>query len=481
MDKTLTLDSVREWQKSASNVKLSEYTSIADDAAEALVTNEVDVYLELDGLVSLSNASAKSFSRCQGQVRLNGLTSISDAIADILSTQKNGCLSLDGLTSISDAAAEAFSKYEGGYLAFDGVTSLSDAAGIALSRSVGSLWLCGLTTVSDIVAEALSKHQGGLFLNGNLTSLTHAGLAGKLAERDDELDLSGLTELSDLAATALSKTEARLFLKIPPQKLNFDLGMKLLVQNEDDTFLWKLTDLSAANAATLAKYKGELLYFQSLRTLTDEAAVEIANFKGDLNLCGLTALSDIAAEALSRHVGVLDLCGLKSLSDTAAEALSKHNGTLIPPHTLSPKIAAHSLRRYTKGIHLARQTHSSGDIIMPIALQHGKLYDCKLDGDLGTAVESVVQLAIDATTNRRFFLLEGRQIYLANPKFVHKLIDLSFNDLDTTNIAEEYDSRWASAIYEFILDEDGMHQGNSNDIFLYDFIETDVIKYGTTS
>ena len=263
-------------------------------------------------------------------------------------------------------------------------------------------------------------------------------------------------------------------------KLNFDLGMKLLVQDGDDTFLRELTDLSAANAATLAKYKGEL-HFPSLITLTDEAAVEIANFKGYLNLCGLTALSDIAAEALSRHVGVLDLSGLNSLSDTAAEALSKHKNDLIPPHALSPRIAVYAIRRCAEGILRANQS----GIMMAINLQNGILYDCTVESYDNRANawsdaedHSVVQLAIDVTTTRRVLLENARNLYTQDPDRVHKLINMSFYELDTTDFNSSPDySDWSAMIRSCIIMADGTLKDEYSDTYLEFFTATDVIGH----
>lgn len=62
-----------------------------------------------------------------------------------------------------------------------------------------------------------------------------------------------------------------------------------------------------------------------LSLLTDEAAIALAEHKGELAFGGLTDLSDAAAISLAEHRGAgLHLSGtLKSLSDGALTALAK--------------------------------------------------------------------------------------------------------------------------------------------------------------
>jgi len=426
-NKTLTRKIALEWD---GNSSLRKYVSIDDDAAVVLA-NYDDADLELMGLTSLSLPAAKALSR-----------------------QKNGSLTMSGLTSLADDIAGEFSRYEG-ILGLDGLTSLSLAAAQALSKSVQSLYLSGLTSVSDPVAEVLCKCKGRIMLGG-LTSLTHSGLAVKLAEKDDELYIPGLTELSDEVATSLSKTRASLLLNGLKSIPNFDLAWKLFLQERDSSYLSSLTSLSA-----------------------DEAAV-ISSYRGDIYLDNLSVLSEIAAETLSRHEGILGLRGLTSVTDSAAEALSKHNGTVILPQTLSKKVADHFLRRFTGGVHQTSQMPTSHGAIRASELQHGKLYDCKVDSEHGGKEnENIIQLAIDATTNRRFVLFGARYIYQKDPEYVHKLIGLDYYFL----FMEEYgDSKWNTSIREMFLDQNGvMLQDESNDGCLYDFKETDVIKIGPTS
>ena len=425
--KALTLKIALEWD---GNTSLREYPSIDDDAAEVLA-NYDDADLELLGLTSLSLPAARALSR-----------------------QKHGSLRLSRLTLLEDGIAEEFSRYEG-CLGLEGLTSLSVTAAQALSKSVQSLDLSGLISVLDPVAEVLSKCKGHVTLGG-LTKLTHPGLAAKLAGQDEELDFPGLTEMSDDVATALSKTKARLLLVGLKNIANFDLAWRLFLQEQDRDYLSFLTSLSATEAAV------------------------ISNYKGDIYLDNLSLLSDIVAETLSRHEGILGLRGLVSLKESAADALSKHNGTLILPHILSKNVADYFLRRFTGGIHQTSRTPTSDGPIRAIELQHGKLYDCKVDSEYGGKEnENIVQLAIDATTNRRFVLFGARHIYQKDPEFVHKLIDLEFYFLSNEGYVN---SGWNTSIREMFLDANGvMLEDESKDCCLYDFQETAVIRHSRTA
>jgi len=419
---TLTRQIALEWD---GNTSLREYASIDEGAAEMLAG--------YDGLDLVL-----------------GLTSLSRPTAGALSRQKNGSLCLNGLTSLDDGIAEEFSRYTG-FLGLDGLASLSAAAAQALSKSVQSLSLSGLGSVPDPVAEVFSKCKCRLTLGG-LAELNHAGLAAKLLvlEQYEELDLSRLTKISEPAATVLSKSQNKLRLDSLKSIPNFDLAWKLFLQEPHSSWLAALTSLSA-----------------------EEAAI-ISTFTGEIYLENLTDLSEMAAERLCGHKGILGLRGLTSLTDGAAEALSKHSNILILPQDMSKKVADHFLRRFTGGIHQTNQMARPDGERRAIELKHGKLYDCKIDSEYGGEENaSIVQLAIDATSNRRFVLFGAREIYLKEPDFVHKLIDLDFYFL----FMEEYPSSNSEySIQAMFLNKDGVTlEDESEDGCLYHFKETSVI------
>jgi len=418
-DKMLTLEFAREWD---GNTSLRDYTSI-DSAAAPVLANNDDCDLTLDGLTSLTRQAAHGFSK-----------------------QKSGSLSLNGLTSLDDNVAEEFSGYVG-HLGLGGLTSLSLSAARSLSKSVQFIDLAGLTSVSDSVADVLSKCKGRIQLGG-LTLLTHQELAAKLAEEDDELHFPHLQSVPYEVAVVLSKTKARRLL-LPSLKsiTSFDLAWRLFLQDQDSDALSGLTRLSLAEADT------------------------IANYKGDIYLDNLNVLTENVAEALSKHRGILGLRGMNSLTDTCAEFLSRHSqGILILPPKQSKQVSDHFQRKYLEKFKPASQKAPLDGFIKASELQHGKFYECKVDSTShGIENDNFTQLAIDATTTRRYVLFGAKHIYQKDPEFVRKLINFDFYFL----FMEEYgSSKWNHSIREMILDETGlMLQSESADACFFDFKE----------
>jgi predicted DNA-binding WGR domain protein len=183
--------------KDEDSVDLTGFTSIEDDAAQALAQHKGELWL--NGLTSLSDGAAQALAQRKGDIELCGLTSLSDGAAQALAQHK-GDLYLSGLKTLSGGAAQALAQHKG-VLSLDGLTSLSDAAAQALAQHEGNLSLDGLTSLSDEAAQALAQHKGRLELSG-LTSLSD-GAAQALAQHKGDLYLSGLTSFSDGAAQAL--------------------------------------------------------------------------------------------------------------------------------------------------------------------------------------------------------------------------------------------------------------------------------------
>jgi len=163
--------------------------------------------IDMGEFTTFSSSALAELVNAESNIRLNGLTSLSNAAAESLSKHRGMCLSLGGLTGLSDAAAESLSKHEDD-LALCGLTELSDAAAESLSKHKGGLHFRGLTKLSDAAAESLSKHKGEVNLAG-LTELSDAA-AQSLSKYEGELGLQGLTSLSDAAAHSLANKEPKL-------------------------------------------------------------------------------------------------------------------------------------------------------------------------------------------------------------------------------------------------------------------------------
>ena len=92
-----------------------------------------------------------------------------------------------------------------------------------------------------------------------------------------------------------------------------------------------------------------------------------------------------------------------------------------------------------------------------------------------------VQLAIDATSNRRFMLLGAKHLLAGNLGYVRKLINMSFNELDAEDFDGDLDGISGLQIWEFILEENSLLKAKAYDCYLDGFTETDEIKLGPTS
>ena len=315
------------WSKQEGELWLNGLTHLSDEVAESL--SQFEGYLiGLDGLTNLSDESAKSLSRFVGCLMLNGLKSLSDAAAKSFHHSEVD-LSLCGLEILSDELAEDLSLNSSN-LYLDGLASLSRAAAKSLSEHgprVGStLSLNGVTRLSNHAANMLSQHKGELRLNG-LASLKYPG--ARSLSRHKNLHVSDA--IRKVLDSAKSQGDA---VDLPAdtrsiKELSVEMAQALSA-HEWWLGLDGLSRLSDEAAAALSQHEG-LLTLDGLTSLSDAAAASLSRHTGEgdedeagLSLCGLTSLSDAAAELLSQLDGDLHLNGLKSLSDAAAESLSQH-------------------------------------------------------------------------------------------------------------------------------------------------------------
>jgi hypothetical protein len=214
LTKDIALDFVtrggRSWQ-------LNDFTSINEDAA--LVLSEFSGHLCLNGLKTIPERTAQLLTSQKwdeqnidfSSLEMNGLTVISDPVAEALGQNKwIGGLFLDGLKKISDSAALGISKYQGVQLSLNGIKEISPCAASALAKikdydgeESASLYLCGLEKISDQVAEALGKLKGTTLNLSGLKQVSETA-AMSLAMARVQLVLTGLKSISDEVAQALS-------------------------------------------------------------------------------------------------------------------------------------------------------------------------------------------------------------------------------------------------------------------------------------
>ena len=153
----------------------------------------------------------------------------------------------------------------------------------------------------------------------------------------------------------------------------------------------EVKELSQDAAVVLAKYRGNLR-LESLTVLSDAAAQALAQHKGELYLDGLTSLSDAAAQALAQHKGSLYLSGLTSLSDAAAQALAQHKGRLfLDGLTSLSDAAAQALAQHKGELYLWGLTSLSDAAAQALAQSKG---DLSLEGKaMGTVTRARKRLA----------------------------------------------------------------------------------------
>jgi hypothetical protein len=106
-------------------------------------------------------------------------------------------------------------------------------------------------------------------------------------------------------------------------------------------------------------------------------------------------------------------------------------------------------------------------------LQHGKAYDCTMDGNKGIEKTCIVPLATDAKTNQRYIIIEAKKLRKENPDFLRRLLAMSFQEIVDEDIDGGDDRHSSSHIMKFTLDEHGSLYYEDFDLYLGDFVETD--------
>ncbi len=192
--------------KHTGKVSLGGLLSISDAEAD-LLSQHRRGELMLNGLEALSDTATKSLGNYQGILGLSGLRQLSETAAADLSRHSECFLQLEGLEVLPETLGHlALAKKlaaKDGELKLDGLTTLSVSIAEALASHSGALSLNGLTTLPDTLAAALARHEGMLSLNG-LVTLTETA-AQCLSKHRGAIQLEGLQELSEAAEQALAQ------------------------------------------------------------------------------------------------------------------------------------------------------------------------------------------------------------------------------------------------------------------------------------
>jgi hypothetical protein len=278
--------------------------TITAEQARSIVQDWVGE-VRLNGLTSISPEVAEELARIQRWLHLDGLTSITPEVAAKLGDASCG-VNLNGLGRLEPDVAKQLAKL-GATLQLDGLTSLSPESAVALAAHKGRLGLNGLTSLNAEVLTALLRHDGPVELNGvirNIAVLNDARLAKLLAS--GILLQATFDNLSELSAEAANAMQGHgVFFEFP-----------------------KLKNLSPATADALVGTDGTLV-LNGVEVLEPGVAQSLSRSRGrlpDLFLNGLKSISAVDAETLGKKNGTLGLSGLKALTPQVAQHLAKHRG-----------------------------------------------------------------------------------------------------------------------------------------------------------
>jgi len=182
---------------------------------------------------------------------------------------------------------------------------------------------CAVATVALVL---LGSHQSAHAQDQKPMSLTVEQAKEIVAGKNVEL-LRNVTELSVEAAQVLNQY-SKSDLRLPRVQTITPEVAKELAQTKV-TLSLGLTTITPEVAGALATRTKGMLALDGLKTISVEAAREIAQRRGKLTLNGLTTLSPEVARELAKHKSKLTLTGLTEISDEAAEALSHHGSTML--------------------------------------------------------------------------------------------------------------------------------------------------------
>jgi hypothetical protein len=312
--------------------RLPAIKTVTADVAKALAKRQRG--LSMEGLTTLSDEVAKILSPNR-LTKLNNLTALSPEAARALAITRNdhnhAPLFLDGLTSLSDDTAKSLGLGARCELHLDGLKSLSPVAAVAICKRDRDLYLNGLSTISDETLKALAEHKmpaGPIVYLKGLTALSDEGAAILAAWPKWSGEIPALPTLSEKVAAALASSRSWDG-KLPAVKSISVEAADALARRNGNLSLDSVPTLTDAAAAALARHRGGTLSLNGLKTLSDAAAAALAGREGRLSLNGLTMLSSGAAKALAAHKGDwLFLDGLTTLTDDAAKSLAQHRGVV---------------------------------------------------------------------------------------------------------------------------------------------------------
>jgi hypothetical protein len=242
---SLSEDSAAVLARHLGQVCLNGLTTLTPECAAVLA--RLWAPLVLNGLRTISEQTAAALAQHHGWLSLDGLTSLSPEVARCLARHRHisnlgefhNSLSLGGLQDLGDESAAALADFPGN-LKLNGLRTLSKTTARCLARHRTdaqwgvaehySLMLDGLEQLSDEAAIAIAEYREGLSLDG-LTALSTTALRALANHPGHALSLGRLDAMPDDVAAMFGTRRKWLFM--PNLRNVSPLGLELLRQNPD--------------------------------------------------------------------------------------------------------------------------------------------------------------------------------------------------------------------------------------------------------
>jgi serine/threonine protein kinase len=389
---------ISSYKESGNSNLISTQKTIANSDNMSLIDFE-ELPADLNEIKVLTVRQAEKLALIKDSLVLNGLTSISPEVSQVIASGSSLSLYLDGLNEINELSAKAFQSYKGNLISLNGIKKISKEVALALPKKIGlQIELNGLSTISNEIASALSLGSGNLILGG--LSKINWEVAEILAKNEGIISLKGLEDISESVAEALSKNKSLLVIKIP-QKTRLSV-FEELAKNKGLLFLLNSVDVPLNVAAVLANKEGGI-GFQSIADTKvaeilaggtanlwildfDFQYVEIARClsKKRLGILYLDYVKDMpadVAEVILEFNCSLSLGNVSEISLPLSNLFAKHDGRLIMDGVLTiQNDVAKSLAKHKGDLYLRGLNYISDDVAHVLSKAEGLIYLGQADG-----------------------------------------------------------------------------------------------------
>jgi hypothetical protein len=112
-------------------------------------------------------------------------------------------------------------------------------------------------------------------------------------------------------------------------------------------------------------------------------------------------------------------------------------------------------------------------------LEHGKAYDCTIDGDRGSERTTIIPLATDSRNSQRFVIVDARGLLKSNPGFLRSLLRMSFREILDEDLDGGPYRQWSSHVWRFTLGEHVSLYYKDFNCYLQDFVPIDLLDTKT--